>query len=163
MASHPTPSRVLVTGACSLVGRALVRRLCDEGHHVIAMDRWSTRGEEVGLDPRADFILPQEVVRARPIQAMFHMDTVHYDTEGETETWEQLFSVNVEGTQLMLQLAVALGATCFLMLSDSLVDDDSSEQDPHSYVASKALAETLIAKEAPPTLQVVSLRAGSKL
>jgi dTDP-L-rhamnose 4-epimerase len=43
--------RVLVTGGAGFIGRPLVRRLCDEGHEVVVLDRVAE-----GVDPRAELV-----------------------------------------------------------------------------------------------------------
>jgi len=43
--------RVLVSGGAGFIGRRLVRRLCDEGHEVVVLDRVAQ-----GVDPRAELV-----------------------------------------------------------------------------------------------------------
>ncbi len=43
--------RVLVTGGAGFIGRQLVRRLCDDGHEVVVLDRVAER-----VDPRAELV-----------------------------------------------------------------------------------------------------------
>jgi len=43
--------RALVTGGAGFIGRQLVRRLCDDGHQVVVLDRVA-----VGVDPRAELV-----------------------------------------------------------------------------------------------------------
>lgn len=43
--------RVLVTGGAGFIGRQLVKRLCDDGHEVVVLDRVSER-----IDPRAELV-----------------------------------------------------------------------------------------------------------
>ena len=132
-ASHPR-ERVAVTGACGYAGRALVRRLLDDGFDVLASDVAPPRQSHdaalaaafhLDLDALADFVLcdvtsPDQCAQAvRGAATVFHVGAlVPYNLAFSPST-SQLLAVNVGGTRNMLDAARAAGVRQFIYCSST--------------------------------------------
>lgn len=104
--------KILVTGGTGFTGKALVRRLIDQGHEVVALDyKEGLRTQELrdwGAEVILGSVTDKEVVRraVRGVELVHHVaaafremnvpDTYYYD-------------VNVNGTRNVLEAAVAEG------------------------------------------------------
>lgn len=103
-------ARVLVTGAAGMVGSHVVRALLERGDDVRAMVRETSRTENLdGLDVErvvADVLDPRAVRQAmRGVEKLFHV-------AGSTSLRapaDVLFSVNVDGTRVVLSEALRAG------------------------------------------------------
>lgn len=89
--------RILVTGGAGVIGRALVKRLAQEGAAVLLVDRADSQDAPVGVEAlRADLSqqIPDRVQRFDP-QVVFHLAASFERTEETPEFWEPNFQHNV--------------------------------------------------------------------
>ena len=100
--------RMLVTGGTGFTGKALVKRLLDEGHQVVALDyKEGLKTQEIrswGAEVVLGSVTDKEVVS----RCMKGVDVVHHLAAafrelGVTESY--YWEVNVEGTRNVLQAA----------------------------------------------------------
>jgi len=143
--------RVLVTGATSLLGRAVATRLVDRGTEVAVLQRGTS-----GLD--ADEFLGDITDPAVTASAAAGADAVvHLAARvAVVGRWDDFYRTNVGGTRIMLEAARAAGARCFVQVSSpsvahsgaSLVGAPAEPADPTGarghYARSKALAEQMV-------------------
>src|SRR4051812_29522755 len=100
--------RVLVTGGTGFTGTALVHRLLDEGHSVIALDykpglesdALRARGAEVVIGSVTD---PAAVARAmQGVELVFHLAAAFRELNVPNSFYDE---VNVGGTRIVLEAA----------------------------------------------------------
>jgi len=112
--------KVLVTGGTGFTGKALVRRLLDEGHDVVAMDyKEGLKTQELrdwGAEVVIGTVTDAKVVK----QCIQGVDVVHHLAAAFRElnvpdTYYR--EVNVGGTQMMLEAAMAEGVSKFIYCS----------------------------------------------
>ena len=126
--------RALVTGGCGFVGSALCRRLTDAGHDVIAVDSLSL-GSPAALQNRVRLViadlrdpgLRRAVTTYRP-DVIFHLAAIHFIPACERDP-ARAISVNVEGTQRILDVSAEAGVEAFVFASTGAVYAPSDE--PH--------------------------------
>lgn len=157
--------RVLVTGATSLVGRALVSRLLDRGDEVGTLQRH--RGVSGATEYLGDVADPDAVTAA-----MIGTDSViHLAARvGVTGSWEEFTATNVAGTGNVVAAARRAGVSRFVYVSSpavahhgkSLVGVGAGPADPHrargNYARSKALAERTALAANTEGFAVVAIR-----
>ncbi len=162
--------KILVTGGTGFTGKALVRRLLDLGHEVVALDykeglrtaELREQGAEVVLGSVTD----EEVVR----RAMDGAEVVHHLAAAFREMNvpdSHYWQVNVEGTRNVLEAALAQGVRKFIYCSTCGVHgnidhppggEDAPIQPADYYQRSKYEAEPLVREFNHKGLPAVILR-----
>lgn len=119
--------KVLVTGGTGFTGTALVTRLLDDGHQVVALDckeGLKTRDlRERGADVRIGSVTDREAVRSclEGVDVVQHLAAAFRELNvPERRYWE----VNVEGTRVCLEEAQAAGVRRFIYCSTCGVHGD---------------------------------------
>ena len=157
--------KVLVTGATSLIGSAVVRSLLARGDEVTTFQR-----RPAGLDTPevlGDITDVDTVKRATEgMDAVIHLAAL----VSVVGAWPTFEAVNVQGTANVLTAARAAGVTRFVHISSpsvahhgsSLAGEGAGPADPARarghYARSKAMAEQLALAGAGQDMAVVSLR-----
>jgi len=155
--------RLLVTGGAGFIGSNFVHYLLDEtDHEVVTLDALTYAGSEDNLDgalddPRHDFVegdirdrdLVGDLVAGVDAVANFAAES-HVDRSIDGAA--PFVETNVEGTQVLLDAALAEGVDRFLQVSTDevygeTVDGTFAESDPleprNPYAATKASADLL--------------------
>lgn len=160
-------TRVLVTGASGMLGRALAARLVADGHDVRTLQRSPSR--VAGAQDVAGSITDPDVVRSalRDREAVVHL-AAKVTIVGP---YEQFEAVNVGGTRLLLDEARSTGVGRFVHVSTpsvahhgrALAGAGASPADPElargNYARSKATAELLaLGAHDPGGLHVIVVR-----
>jgi nucleoside-diphosphate-sugar epimerase len=111
---------ILVTGGTGFTGKALVRRLLDEGHRVVALDyKEGLKTEELkqwGAEVVIGSVTNREIVK----QSMKGIDIVHHLAAAfrELNVPDSYYQeVNVEGTRITLEAAFGEGVRKFIYCS----------------------------------------------
>jgi 2-alkyl-3-oxoalkanoate reductase len=162
--------KVLVTGGTGFTGKALVRRLLDEGHTVVALDykEGLKTGElrEWGATVIIGSVTDQAVVE----RAVAGVDVVHHLAAAfrELNVPESYYDeVNVGGTRRMLAAAKAAGVKRFVYCSTcgvhGNIDDppggeDAPIQPADYYQHTKYLAEPVVLEAHSSAMPCVILR-----
>ena len=155
--------RVLVTGATSLLGRAVATRLIERGTEVALLQR-TTSG--LDADEHLGEITDPAVAAnaATGAHAVVHLAA----RVAVVGVWDDFYRTNVAGTRTILDAARAAGSTRFVQVSSpsvahsgaSLVGAPAEPADPAGarghYARSKAIAEQLVL--AVPDMAVVAVR-----
>ncbi len=160
-------TRVLVTGASGMLGRALAERLVADGHDVRTLQRGPSRVR--GAVDVAGSVTEPDVVRAalRDRDAVVHLAA----KVGITGSLAEFDAVNVGGTRLLLDEARAVGVARFVHVSSpsvahvgrSLTGVGAAPADPARarghYARTKAAAELLaLAAHDQEAFSVVAIR-----
>jgi len=157
--------RVLVTGATSLVGRAVVARLVDRGDAVTVFQR-----QPSDLDVAEH--LGDVADRAAVANAMTGMDAVVHvaGRAAVTGEWELFEETNVRGTRIVTDAARDAGVTRFVYVSSpsvahdgqSIVGAPAGPAEPDrargNYARSKAQAELIALAANSSAMPVVAVR-----
>lgn len=157
--------KVLVTGATSMVGKALATQLAERGDEVTVFQR---NPSGLGLTERlGDLTVEADVRRAVVGQdAVIHLAA----KVGVTGPWSDYEQINIGGTTTLLNAARDAGATRFVHISSpsvahggaALVGAGADPADPSQtrghYATSKALAEIDALEASSDALPVVVLR-----
>jgi UDP-glucose 4-epimerase len=129
-----TARRALVTGGCGFVGSTLCRRLADAGYDVLAVDNLSL-GSPKALDDRVRLAISDirdpalgRVVAAHKPALIFHLAAIHFIPACEQDP-ARAISVNVEGTQRLLEAGAVADVDAFVLASTGAVYAPSEE--PH--------------------------------
>lgn len=119
--------KVLVTGGTGFTGKALVRRMIESGHEVLALDcKEGYRSSEI---PEWGARLVQGSITDRELveRCMAGIDVVHHvaaafrDTAAPESHYQR---VNVQGTEVLLQAALRYGVKKFIYCSTCGVHGD---------------------------------------
>ncbi|WP_456826873.1 NAD-dependent epimerase/dehydratase family protein [Cellulomonas sp. P5_E12] len=160
-------TRVLVTGASGMLGRAVAERLVADGHDVRTLQR--SPSHVAGADDVAGSVTDAAVVRAAVVgrDAVVHL-AAKVDITGPLSQFE---AVNVDGTRHLLDEAASAGVRRFVHVSSpsvahlgrSLAGAPAGPADPsHArghYARTKATAELLaLAAHDPGGLGVIVVR-----
>jgi dihydroflavonol-4-reductase len=150
-----------VTGSTGLLGNNLVRLLVERGHRVKALARSRRKAAEqfAGLDVEVvegDMTnVPAFQEALRGIDVLFHTAAYFRDSYKGGRHWEELYQVNVEGTEALLSAAYEAGVRRMVHTSTSgvldgppggLIDETMrrSESDANDYFRSKILTDRRI-------------------
>lgn len=142
--------RILITGSAGLIGRAVSTRLRAEGAEVVSLD---LRAEQPAS--RGDLCDPERLAAAiADVDGILHLGAVSRVVDGERDP-ERCWSVNVEGTRLVRDLAEKSAKRPWLIYASSRevygqqtvlpVPEHAPLQPKNVYARSKAAAEGLIA------------------
>lgn len=158
--------KVLLTGSSGRIGRAIFARLSG-AHEVIGLDRAPFSTTHIIGDCADAEILKSALYG---IDAVIHTAGPHAPHVG-TLADAEFERVNVDGTALLYELALASGATRFLYTSTTAlyghairagecawIDEVTAPQPKSIYHRTKLAAETLLEELATPQLPVRVLR-----
>jgi 2-alkyl-3-oxoalkanoate reductase len=162
--------KVLVTGGTGFTGKALVRRLLDEGHRVVALDYKEGHKTRELRDWGAEVVIGTVTDKAVVEKCMQGIEVVHHLAAAfremnvpETHYWD----VNVEGTRKVLEAAHAAGVRKLIYCSTcgvhGNVDDppggeDAPIQPADYYQRTKYEAEPLVLSYFEKGMKTVILR-----
>ena len=162
--------RILVTGGTGFTGTALVRRLRDAGHEVVALDykeglqseALRTMGAEVVIGSVTD---RGAVAKAmRNVEFVFHLAAAFRELNVPNSFYDD---VNVGGTRIVLEEAIKVGAWKFVYCSTCGVhgnvahppaNEDAPIQPADYYQRTKYEAEPVVKRLGAGKLEVVILR-----
>jgi nucleoside-diphosphate-sugar epimerase len=161
--------KILVTGGTGFTGTALVRRLLEEGHSVVALDykeglacdALRAQGAQVVIGSVTD---PAAVERSvKGVEFVFHLAAAFRELNVPNSFYDE---VNVEGTRIVLQAAKRERVRKFIYCSTCGVhgnvhrppaDEDAPIRPADYYQRTKYEAEPLVKREAGD-MEVVILR-----
>ena len=157
--------RVVVTGATSLIGRAVVTRLHDQGDIVTAFQR---RPSGLGIAEHLGDVADRSAIAIAMAgaEAVVHLA----GRVAMTGSWSQFEETNVRGTQNVIDAAREAGVNRFVHVSSpsvahggrSLVGAPAGAADPDRarghYAKSKAQAELVALAADSPFFAVVAIR-----
>ncbi len=144
--------RVLLTGATSFLGRRLMGRLLEDGHHVVAT---SSQASSEATRPRvtwvrANFTEPDShtpIFWKRIIK--LHGVTMLINNAGITSEQPHreitFYNINVKPVRAMLMAARALGLKPFIQISSSVATLRHAEK--FGYASSKKMGEDIVVGE----------------
>jgi nucleoside-diphosphate-sugar epimerase len=162
--------RILVTGGTGFTGTALVVRLLELGHEVVALDykeglqcdALRDRGAEVVIGSVTD---RDAVARSmKDVEFVFHLAAAFRELNVPNSFYDD---VNVHGTRVVLEAARTQGVRKFVYCSTCGVhgnvdhppaDEDAPIQPADYYQRTKYEAEPLVKREAGPSMEIVILR-----
>ena len=162
--------RVLVTGGTGFTGTALVHRLLDDGHSVVALDYKAglqsdalrSRGADVVIGSVTD---PDTVRRSmKGMEFVFHLAAAFRELNVPNSFYDE---VNVRGTRVVLNAARKEGVRKFVYCSTCGVhgnvdhppaNEDAPIQPADYYQRTKYEAEPLVKREAGSAMETVILR-----
>jgi 2-alkyl-3-oxoalkanoate reductase len=162
--------RILVTGGTGFTGTALVRRLREEGHEVVALDykeglqcdALRAIGAEVVIGSVTDRAAVERSMRG--VEFVFHLAAAFRELNVPNSFYDE---VNVEGTRLVLEAAIREGAWKFVYCSTCGVHgnvehppagEDAPIQPADYYQRTKYEAEPLVTSLAPASMETVIIR-----
>lgn len=162
--------RILVTGGTGFTGKALVKRLLDEGHQVRALDyKEGLRSEEL-REWGAEVVLGSVVEKDIVERCMDGMEVVHHLAAAFRELdvpESHYYDVNVEGTRNVLEAAWSHGVRRFIYCSTCGVHgnidnppggEDAPIRPEDYYQRTKYEAEPLVQEYFEKGLRTVILR-----
>jgi nucleoside-diphosphate-sugar epimerase len=162
--------RILVTGGTGFTGTALVRRLVELGHDVVALDNKegleSDALRALGADVRIGSVVDAEAVAAamRGVRVVHHLAAAFRELDVPDQYYDE---VNVEGTRNVLEAALEGGVERFVYCSTCGVhgdvkeppaDEDAPIAPADYYQRTKHDAEPLVEEFARRGLPAITLR-----
>lgn len=162
--------RVLVTGGTGFTGTALVKRLIDGGHSVVALDYKEGLQSEALRAYGAELVIgsvTDEAVVERSMQGVelvFHLAAAFRELDKPDSFYDE---VNVGGTRLTLAAARRHGVRKFVYCSTCGVhgnvehppaNEDAPIRPADYYQRTKYQAEPLVREMAGPAMETVILR-----
>jgi nucleoside-diphosphate-sugar epimerase len=162
--------RILVTGGTGFTGKALVRRMLDRGHAVVALDHQEGYRSQDLRDWGAELVIGSVTDRETVRRCMQGVDVVHHVAAAFRELSvprRHYHDVNVEGTSIVLEAARAEGVRKFVYCSTcgvhGNVDDppggeDAPIQPADYYQQTKYEAEPLVSAYLAKGLKTTTLR-----
>ena len=162
--------RVLVTGGTGFTGSALVKRLIDDGHSVVALDykeglqsqALRNHGAKVVLGSVTDTTAVESSMRG--VELVFHLAAAFRELN-KPDTFYQ--NVNVGGTRVVLEIARRHGVRKFVYCSTCGVhgnvdhppaNEDAPIKPADYYQRTKYEAEPLVLQLKAPDMETVILR-----
>lgn len=162
--------KVLVTGGTGFTGKALVKRLIDEGHDVIALDykegvktnELRDWGAEVVIGSVADRDVVDKCMKG--VDVVQHLAAAFRELDVPNTYYEE---INVEGTRNVLEAAKREKVSKFIYCSTCGVhgnvtnppaNEDSPIRPADYYQQTKYDAEPLVHEYASPEMETVILR-----
>jgi nucleoside-diphosphate-sugar epimerase len=162
--------RVLVTGGTGFTGAALVRRLLQEGHRVVALDyKEGLAGHEL-RKMGAEVVIGSVTDRAaversmRKVEYVFHLAAAFRELNVPNSFYDE---VNIGGTRNVLEAALQAGAWKFVYCSTCGVhgnverppaDEEAPIRPADYYQRTKYEAEPLVKRLAAGRMETVILR-----
>ena len=162
--------RILVTGGTGFTGKALVRRLLNDGHDVVALDyKEGIKTEELrqwGATVVIASVTDTEAVRSAidDVEVVHHLAAAFRELDVPNTYYEE---INVGGTRNVLELARAAGVRRFVYCSTCGVhgnvanppaDEDAPITPADYYQQTKYEAEPLVKSFESDTMKTVILR-----
>lgn len=162
--------KVLVTGGTGFTGKALVRRLLDEGHKVVALDYKEGIKTRELQDWGAEVVIGSVVDKAIVERCMEGVDVVHHLAAAFRELdvpSQYYYEVNVDGTRNVLEAALQQQVKKFIYCSTCGVHgnidsppggEDAPIQPADYYQQTKYEAEPVVMEYFKKGLKTVILR-----
>lgn len=162
--------RVLVTGGTGFTGKALVKRLLDEGHQVVALDyKEGLRTQELqqwGAEVVIGTVIDRDVVKKcmKGVEVVHHLAAAFREMNVPNEYY---WNVNVGGTRVCLEEALAAGVKKFVYCSTCGVHgnidnppggEDAPIQPADYYQRTKYEAEPIVTEYNKKGMKTVILR-----
>jgi nucleoside-diphosphate-sugar epimerase len=162
--------RVLVTGGTGFTGSALVLRLLEQGHSVVALDykpglqsdELRSHGAEVIIGSVTDRAAVEQSMKG--VEFVFHLAAAFRELNVPNSYYDE---VNVQGTRLVLEAARGRGVRKFVYCSTCGVhgnveappaNEDAPIRPADYYQRTKYEAEPLVKREAGGSMETVILR-----
>jgi 2-alkyl-3-oxoalkanoate reductase len=162
--------KVLVTGGTGFTGTALVQRLLEEGHQVVALDykeglqcdALRKRGALVEIGSVTDRDAVSRSIKG--VELVFHLAAAFRELNVPNSFYDE---VNVGGTRVVLEAARREGVRKFVYCSTCGVhgnvehppaDEDAPIQPADYYQRTKYEAEPVVKREAGSAMETVILR-----
>lgn len=162
--------KVLVTGGTGFTGKALARRMLDLGHQVVALDHQEGHKSQELRDWGAELVIgsvtdPDTVRRCmRGVEIVHHVAAAFRDLSVPRRRYHE---VNVDGTRIVLDAALAAGVRKFIYCSTCGVHgnvdhppggEDAPIQPADYYQQTKYEAEPLVESYVAKGLKTTTLR-----
>jgi 2-alkyl-3-oxoalkanoate reductase len=162
--------KVLVTGGTGFTGKALVRRMLDRGHHVVALDnKEGLKTEELrqwGAEVVIGSVTDVEAVRRcmQGVEVVHHVAAAFREMNVPRSYYRE---VNVEGTRIVLEAARVAGVRKFIYCSTCGVHgnvdkppggEDAPIQPADYYQQTKYEAEPIVLDYSSKGLKATILR-----
>jgi 2-alkyl-3-oxoalkanoate reductase len=162
--------RILVTGGTGFTGAALVKRLREAGHTVVALDYKEGLAcdalRAIGVEVVIGSVTDPEAVHQsmRGVEYVFHLAAAFRELNVPNSFYDQ---VNVEGTRIVLEAALAAGVWKFVYCSTCGVHgnvdrppagEDAPIQPADYYQRTKYEAEPLVKRLGGGKMETVVIR-----
>ncbi|WFB37309.1 NAD-dependent epimerase/dehydratase family protein [Kiritimatiellota bacterium B12222] len=162
--------KILVTGGTGFTGKALVKRLLDDGHHVVALDYkegLKTRElQEWGAEVVIGSVTDKDVVAQcmEGVEVVQHLAAAFREMNVPESHYDD---VNIGGAQVVIEAAEAAGVKKFVYCSTCGVhgnvknppgDEESAIEPADYYQRTKYMAEPLVKEACKRGLDATILR-----